>query len=129
MKKIKRIFIALIVIVVIFFIFKGCHLNAKYLIPPQITIINNSTLELKDITLSGSGFTEKVGNLIPGGSMNTVVHPRGESGLEISFTAKSERYQKDDLAYIESTGGYIVKLIIDESLDIKSECKFGLDIK
>ncbi len=121
MKKIKKLFIAIIVISATFFIFKGFQIYSRYSIPPQVTVINNSKVELEDITLLGSGFTKKIGSLKPKSSLITAVHPKGESGLEISFTVKSKKYQKDDLAYIESTGGYIVRITIDESLKIKSE--------
>ena len=119
MKKINIIFIAVILICTSYFIFKEYQLYSQYSSSPQIIIINNSKLELKNIILSGSGFTEKAGNLVPGSNLSLVVHPRGESSLELSFSAKSEKYQKDDLAYIEASGGYIIKLIIDESLNIK----------
>ncbi|MFH2139010.1 MAG: hypothetical protein ABII88_10980 [Candidatus Omnitrophota bacterium] len=125
MKKTKRLLVAIIVIASTFFILKGCQVYSKYSRPPKITVINNSKLELKDVTLLGAGFTKKIGNLDPQGSLSTEVQPRGESGLKISFTAKSENYQKDDLAYIESTGGYIVQITIDESLNIKSECSMA----
>ena len=121
-----KVFIAILIVVISIIAFKGYRLYSEYSKPPQITIINDSNSDLTNITLCGVGFNKKIGDIFTGKSLKVEVKPRSESSLEISFTANSKKYTKDDLAYIEPRGGYIVKLTIDETFNIKSEN--GLDI-
>jgi hypothetical protein len=63
--------------------------------------------------ISGSGFTESLGDLAPGSSTTRSVRCAGESGLELSFSRAGESYSRDDLAYIESCGGYRVAVTVN----------------
>ena len=83
---------------------------------PVITISNNSNQILKDVILIGSGFEKHLDDITPNQNTKTVVFSGGESGLAIQFTAGSEKIRKNDLAYIESSGGYTAHIMIDEYL-------------
>ena len=88
--------------------------------PPQITIKNMSSTELSSVILLGDRWDQQVPNIAAGSSVDIVVHPKGESGLSISFVALGKEIKKDDLAYIESSGGYRVIVRIDEKLNVSS---------
>jgi hypothetical protein len=60
-----------------------------------------------------------VGRVPTGGTQTVVVHPAGESGLRMEFLANVQRLAKDDLAYIEGSGGYCLTLIINDRLEIR----------
>ena len=58
-----------------------------------ISIANHSAYALTDITISGSGFSESVSALPPGGSEILHARPRGEnSGVKVSFAANGQRH-------------------------------------
>jgi len=86
---------------------------------PVITIINQSPHRVHDIVLRGNSFVKAVGPIPAGATQAIVVDPPGESGLMIEFVANGHRITKDDLAYIESSGGYCVSLLIDDQLEIR----------
>lgn len=69
--------------------------------------------------LRGNSFVKAVGPIRAGATQAIVVDPWGESGLMIEFVANGQRITKDDLAYIEGSGGYCVTLLIDDQLKIR----------
>jgi len=73
---------------------------------PVITINNDSLVTITNISLVGSGFSETIPSLEASKAISIRVHPQGESGLEIRFDTPSGRIKKDELAYIETSGGY-----------------------
>jgi len=90
-----------------------------YFGPPVITIINDSPYEVSEVVLQGDPFVKIVGRIPIGARKTIVVHPLGESGLKMQFVANGRRVAKDDLVYIESSGGYCVTLRVDEQLEIR----------
>jgi multidrug efflux pump subunit AcrA (membrane-fusion protein) len=90
-----------------------------YFGPPVITIINDSPYDVAEVVLRGDPFVKVVGRIPTKGRQTVVVHPLGESSLKMQFVANGRRVVKDDLAYIESSGGYCVTLKIDEHLEIR----------
>jgi len=88
--------------------------------PPQVTIINNSSFELKQVLLSGNNWKKSLQPLAPNDTRKVKINLTGESGLKISFRSGENYYEKDDLAYIESKGGYCVVITIDSQLNISS---------
>lgn len=88
---------------------------------PRITIRNNSDVKIEDIILTGSGFSQNIYKVTPWSSVKIIVIPEGESGLKIEFKAGSRQFEKDDLAYIEKSGGYFVIITINDSFGISSE--------
>jgi hypothetical protein len=97
----------------------------SYFNAPEITIRNDSPAVIKNISLSGSGFTKKISSLEPGKAISVTVHPRGESGLEIQFDSPQGRIIKGDMAYIESWGGYKVTISVNKKLEVTSELKLA----
>ena len=90
---------------------------------PVVTIINDSNKELKAIVLTGNGFSNSIAFLAANESIQVVVHPRGDSGLGIQFLSNDSTYSKNDLAYIQDSGGYCVKIRVDEDLNISSDIR------
>lgn len=88
---------------------------------PVITLRNDSNKELKSIAITGHGFAYRLESLKPNAEIALVVHPQGESGLQIEFTVDGHAKKKDDLAYLEASGGYCVAVRISETLDITSD--------
>jgi len=88
---------------------------------PLITVVNNSANEMRNVVLSGPGWSSSIPVLEPAQSTTVFVQPKGESGLKISFQTSTESVEKDDLAYIETRGGYCVTLTIAPDLTITSE--------
>jgi hypothetical protein len=54
---------------------------------PVLTITNESSLTLSNVVVSGSGFSEHVGNIAAGGERQLSVRLRGESGVRLVFDA------------------------------------------
>ena len=88
---------------------------------PFITVANRSDKTLEDVILAGSGFSQRFDKLSPHETISCTVHPRGESSLQISFISDSVAVVKNDLAYLESAGGYRADILIDSDMNIS--CK------
>jgi len=86
---------------------------------PIITIENESDNTLTKIILSGSGFSQQVGDLPPGEKREVIVRPNGESGLNLAFQVNDRSYENNNLGYLEAEGGYRMKLIVDPNLKIR----------
>jgi cytochrome c-type biogenesis protein CcmE len=91
---------------------------ANYESPPEITIINASGTKLEDVVVSGSGYQVSFERLPEGAELTFDVNPTGESSLAIEFTANNRQYSDNDLAYIESRGGYWATLTITEEFAV-----------
>lgn len=87
---------------------------------PVITITNRSTNALTAVVVSGSGFSERIDRIAAGAERRLTVHPRGESGLRVTFDAGSQHIDVDDLAYIEAGGGYRVTVTVQPDLKVSA---------
>ena len=75
-----------------------------------VKVMNNSPTELKNVVVSGNGFSQSFGTIPAGGAETLRVRARGESGLRIVFEANGRSYssarealQEDHLERAEIT--------------------------
>ena len=69
----------------------------------------------------GSGWSQPTFNVMANKTKTVFVKKvQGESGLAISFVAQGQTKQKEDLAYIETHGGYCVVITVNEELNIEA---------
>jgi hypothetical protein len=94
--------------------------------PPRLKVINRSGLDLENVILEGSGFHENLGDLPAGKSRTVTVHPRGESGLRLSFRAMGRQFTSGYHGYFESSGGYRVIVWIDRDLQVDTRAALFL---
>ncbi len=85
---------------------------------PLVTILNESSFELSDIVVSGNGFTNRFSRIAPDAKCKLTVHPAGESGLHVGFSASGKRIESDIDAYIEPNAGYRVTIIVATNLTL-----------
>jgi hypothetical protein len=86
-----------------------------------IRVENHSAREIRSIDVAGNGFNERISRLGPGESV--CVRPSGipgESGLEIRADSDAGRIEATDLAYIEASGGYHVRILISPDLKVNA---------
>ena len=95
-----------------------------YFGPPVVTVRNDSGSLVRQMILEGNGFSRTLPDLAPGGSITTIVRPRGESSLKISFVLNDRPVTKDDMTYLESGGGYRTSVTIRK--DGVVECRTDL---
>jgi hypothetical protein len=79
--------------------------------PSVIQVENDLPYEIRSIEVSGNGFIERIVRLRPGES--ACLRPSGipgESGLEFRADTDAGRIEATDLAYIEASGGYHVRI-------------------
>ena len=84
-----------------------------------VTLHNNSTHDLTNIILSGSGFTDTLTSLSAGKSATRRVSVRGESGLAVSFMADGARVSTSPQGYFEAAGRYAVRVLVDSTLGVE----------
>lgn len=92
---------------------------------PRVTVVNGSVDPLTNLVVSGSGFSESLGSLAPGGQMTVKVNPSADTGLSLSFEAAGERHVPPPDGYFEASGHYRVKATVrpDFSVKIESEIR------
>jgi len=89
-----------------------------------VTVQNQSPKALADVTISGKGFLQDTGDLAPGSTRTVYVHPRGESGVKITFVADGRACSAEN-GYIEDDFMYrvIVTVAPDLSIDIDTNLR------
>ena len=92
---------------------------------PVLTISNRSPQTVINVVVSGTGFTQSVGNIAPGAEQRVSLSPRGESGVRIAFDASGKRVDSGEQGYFESSGGYRVKAIIETNLNVTITSDLG----
>jgi hypothetical protein len=100
-------------------LFSARCLYRAYLGPPLVSVVNRSPHVLSDARLRGQGFSQLIGSIQAGETVSVIVHPVGESDLEIAFTGDGRHVVKRDLAYLEASGGYCVTLVVDSQLQVQ----------
>lgn len=91
----------------------------------QLVVVNQSNVPLADVVASGSGFSAPLGTIPPREERRLRVHPRGESGLTLRFTADGKSVASGPDGYFEDYGGYIVTATVTPALGVtlKSELR------
>lgn len=87
---------------------------------PHVTVTNRSSKVLKNIEISGSGFTVTMPKVEPDSSEGVLVKPIGESSLRLKFTAGQKSYESSDMGYIEAMGGYCHEIVVSHDLQIET---------
>ena len=82
----------------------------------EVIFENRSGHSLRDVVLSGQGFSEKIGDVEPGETVHVYVDPSGESGLAVSFIAGGVRVSHPPAGYFEGGGKYKVLAVVNPDL-------------
>lgn len=88
---------------------------------PQVTVHNNSGVTITNVVISGSGFSEKVRDIVPGGSERAAVRPTADSGLRLAFDANGTRYNPPEDGYFEASTHYRVTATVAADFSVKVE--------
>ena len=81
-----------------------------------LSVENRSGVLLKSVVVSGSGFTQAMGNIAPGATATAKIRPRGESGLALSFVALGKSITLPPSGYFEGGGSYAVTVVVTPDL-------------
>jgi hypothetical protein len=92
---------------------------------PVVCVVNQSSHPLGDVLVTTSGGSRSFGKLDPHERRCCPVEARGESGLAISFVGGGKSASAEDLAYLESSGGYCEVLRISEGFTVTSLWREG----
>lgn len=111
MRGVIREYAALLIIGVLTF---ACRLGGE----PKVRVVNHSTAELRNIVLSGRGFSVKLPSVPPGAIVEAAIAPRGESGLAVSFEAAGRRIAVPEQGYVENFGGYVMTVEVKPDLSV-----------
>lgn len=90
---------------------------------PEVTVLNNSGMMITYVVIYGSGFTEKLGDIRPGGSANVEVSPTSDSGLRLAFDANGSRHSPPEDGYLEASPYYRVTATIAPDFSVKVETR------
>jgi hypothetical protein len=71
--------------------------------------------------ISGSGFSEKVRDIVPGGSERAAVRPTADSGLRLAFDANGTHYNPPEDGYFEASTHYRVTATVAADFSVKVE--------
>ena len=91
---------------------------------PLVTIENHSAFTLSNVVVSGSGFTQPVGSIVPGSEHKLSVHPTGESGLRVAFDSEGRHIDSGEQGYFEGDGGYRVTATVGTNLSVSITSDF-----
>ena len=81
-------------------------------------MVNQSDVTLENVVLSGSGFSAQLGSVRPNAELRVMVSPKGESGLQVHFDARSKRVSFGPDGYFEAGAGYVVTVTVSPSLGV-----------
>lgn len=90
---------------------------------PEVTGGNNSGVVITDVVISGSGFTQKLGDIRCGGSAKAAVRPTADSGLRLAFGANGSRHTPPQDGHLEASPHYRVTASVGPGF--ASRCRRG----
>ena len=93
--------------------------------PPVVTLTNRSGVALTNVVITGSGFSERIGEFPAGAERSFSPTVRGETGIQVTFDAAGQHYDSGEQGYFEAGGGYRVSVVIDAQMRVTVESTFG----
>ncbi|MBD9478386.1 hypothetical protein [Pseudoxanthomonas sp. PXM02] len=81
-----------------------------------VSVDNQSGGILEDVVISGSGFEQPLGDIATGVTATTMIFPKGESGLEVSFHSQGRHVVLPPSGYFEGGGQYAVTVVVTPDL-------------
>jgi hypothetical protein len=82
----------------------------------RVDVVNASSKQLDNVRIIARGTTVDVGNLSPGGNRTVFICPKGESSLEVRFSANQHDRKAPADTYLECNSFYHVVLEIGSDL-------------
>jgi hypothetical protein len=86
---------------------------------PVVTVINASAAPLESLTVSGNGFSERLGALAPGKTLSVVVSPKGETGLRLEIDVNGAHHAPPADGYLEGNSRYQVKAAVKPDFSVE----------
>jgi len=83
-----------------------------------VSVTNQSGQPLEQIVVTGRGFADTIPRLAPGQAGRVLVHPRGESGVALTFSAPGGHIAIPQQGYLEDCCGYNVRLTVNQALKV-----------
>ena len=87
---------------------------------------NHSGVTITDVVISGTGFSEKLGDIGPGHHANAAVRPTADSGLRVAFDANGKRHSPPEDGYLEASPHYRVTATVAPDFTVKVESRTTL---
>jgi hypothetical protein len=86
-----------------------------------VSVTNHSRATLSNAVVSGSGFSESLGTISPGGTETVRVRPRGQTQVKIAFEVDGQRYSSTTVDYIENDEVHGLRVGVDADFTISIE--------
>jgi len=90
---------------------------------PQLTVVNQSSMPLTNLVVSGSGFSARLNTLAPGAQTRIGVSPSGDSGLRFEFDANGKHHSSAPDCYFENSPLYRVTATFDPDSTVKVDVR------
>ena len=90
---------------------------------PQLTVVNQSSMPLTNLVVSGSGFSLRLDTLAPGAQTRVAVSPSGDSGLRFEFDAGGKHHSSAPDCYFENSPLYRVTATIGPDFTVKVDVR------
>lgn len=102
----------LLILLALVFVLAGCSRETG------LTVANHSSGVVTNISIAGSGFSERIDRLAAGAEYRLSIHPRGESGARVVFEAGGRHIDAGEQGYFEGGRSYRVVVIIEPDLNV-----------
>ena len=123
MNKTSRVFLilwlAIALGIALFITVTLIHINSR----PLIRVVNSSQMDIHDVVVIGRGFEVNYPVVHSGDKLKFKASVLGESAISIKFLAGTQVFEKLNMGYIETRGGYRSTLTINEDLDVEYKPK------
>lgn len=86
--------------------------------PILLTIQNESPLTLSNVVASGSGFSERIASISPGGESRLHIRPEGKFTVRLMYDAGTRRLDSGPQAYFDSAGVFRVMTTVKRNLSV-----------
>jgi hypothetical protein len=85
-----------------------------------VTVTNQSPGAISNISISGIGFSNHLGVLLPGESRDVTVRPTAESGVALAFDTAGRRVDSGAREHVEPSVDFQLMFIVKRDLSIST---------
>jgi hypothetical protein len=93
----------------------------------KLNVVNQSSAELTDVLVSGTGFSQNLGSIQPGKQHSVSVTPTSESALKLEFNANGKHFTSAPQGYFEGSPSYKVTATVAPVFTVTVDTKIQSD--
>ena len=86
--------------------------------PVVLKVQNQSPLTLSNVVVSGSGFSERISSITPGGERRLSIRPQGRTTVRLAYDAGAQHFDSGPQSYFDSDQVHLIMAKVKMNMSV-----------